>query len=224
MLPSPHPELLSCFTKRPTSYGDLVPLRYLTKRWWDLLVRLLSFRWLSSLDSASLVSSSQKAHRVLMSLLLLKRIQKASNHHICHQFYFLYLNCIYLEVVLVACFYAVGPNGDYSWKRAAKNTSCQSLFLYYKCIKLYLCALVATDKYYNNVYTHKQKWWSDPGDTEQEKGETDILYSSGSQEQAAAGIMSWFHPGVVLIQFWGQNLYTEGVLKHKWLKNVLKNQ
>lgn len=95
MLPSPHPELLSCFTKRPTSDGDLVPLRYLTKRWWDLLVRLLSFGWLSSLDSASLVSSSQKAHRALMCLLLLKGIQKASKHHICQQFYFLYFNCMY---------------------------------------------------------------------------------------------------------------------------------
>ena len=31
--PSPHPELLSCFTKRRASDGDLVPLRCVTEGW-----------------------------------------------------------------------------------------------------------------------------------------------------------------------------------------------
>lgn len=31
--PPPRSELLSCFTKRPASDGDLVPLQYVTERW-----------------------------------------------------------------------------------------------------------------------------------------------------------------------------------------------
>lgn len=46
------PELWSCFTKRTTSDGDLVPFRYVTERWWDLLVRCVRCGWLSALDSA----------------------------------------------------------------------------------------------------------------------------------------------------------------------------
>lgn len=77
----PNPELLSCFTTRPASDGDLVPLWNVTERRWDLLVRCLKYSWLFSLDSASSVSSSQESHWAMMWFLVLRRVWWASNHH-----------------------------------------------------------------------------------------------------------------------------------------------
>ncbi len=59
--------------KRQDSDGDLV-LRYVTERSWDLLVRCLRYGWLSSLDSAGSVSSSQESHWALVWFLLWKRV------------------------------------------------------------------------------------------------------------------------------------------------------